>query len=80
MNKFSGDEFLKASEIGQYHYCSIAWLLQKQGYEPKSPAMKDGKRHHIILDEKITSLQEIEKLLSSLREGMTCITATNRRT
>ena len=42
-------EILSASEIGQYHYCSISWLLQKCGYKPKSPALKTGLKKHVEL-------------------------------
>jgi len=27
---------LKASEVGQFAYCSVAWHLERQGYKPES--------------------------------------------
>ena len=46
-------DVLSASEIGQYHYCSCAWHLQRCGYEPESPYLEIRKtdpcgigRHH----------------------------------
>ena len=39
-------EIIRASEIGQYHYCPVSWYLQKCGYEPKSPYLETGKKKH----------------------------------
>lgn len=39
-------KLLSASEIGQYHYCSISWYLHRQGYKPKSTSLKKGKKEH----------------------------------
>jgi len=40
MNK---TDVLSASEIGQYQYCSCAWILQRCGYEPESQrSMKEN--------------------------------------
>jgi hypothetical protein len=42
-------DVLSASEIGQYSYCSLAWFLQRCGYEPESPYLDLGKQDHIAL-------------------------------
>ena len=46
---FKDTDIISASEIGQYHYCSIAWYLQKCGYEPKSPMLDIGTKKHVEL-------------------------------
>ena len=46
---FRSTDIIRASEIGQYHYCSIAWYLQKCGYEPKSPMLDIGTKKHLEL-------------------------------
>ena len=46
---FRDTDVISASEIGQYHYCSIAWYLQKCGYEPKSPMLDIGTKKHLEL-------------------------------
>ena len=38
--------YITASEIGQYHYCSLSWYMKKCGYRPKSPSLQSGIRHH----------------------------------
>ena len=38
---------ISASEIGQYHFCPMAWYLQRCGYEPKSQSLELGKEKHI---------------------------------
>ena len=43
---FKDTDVINASEIGQYHYCSIAWYLQRCGYEPKSPMLDIGAKKH----------------------------------
>jgi hypothetical protein len=40
---------ISASEIGQYNYCSVAWFLQRCGYEPKSKSLDVGVKAHIEL-------------------------------
>ncbi|UCH71406.1 MAG: hypothetical protein JSW62_03135, partial [Thermoplasmatales archaeon] len=40
-------DIISASEIGQYHYCSVAWYLQKCGYEPESHSIDVGKKKHV---------------------------------
>ena len=50
---FKGTDVISASEIGQYHYCSMAWYLHKCGYEPISPFLDDGAKKHIELGKAI---------------------------
>lgn len=42
----SKSNIIKASEIGQYKFCSISWKLQKSGFKPNSPSLKKGKKIH----------------------------------
>jgi hypothetical protein len=51
------NDVLSASEIGQYHYCSIAWLLQRSGYEPESPFLEAGKQIHAALGDTMDGLE-----------------------
>jgi len=44
---------ISASEIGQYHFCSIAWYLQKCGYKPKSQSLELGLEQHKKIGETI---------------------------
>ena len=44
--KFTGRDIISASEIGQFHFCSISWFLQKCGYKPISPSLKTGLEKH----------------------------------
>ena len=39
-------DIINASEIGQYHYCSIAWYLQRSGFKPKSEFLDIGIKKH----------------------------------
>lgn len=39
-------KIIRASEIGQYHYCSISWYLQRCGYKPKSKNLEFGQEQH----------------------------------
>jgi hypothetical protein len=59
MNK---TDVLSASEIGQYQYCSCAWILQRCGYEPESPALNEGKRFHVTLGETLDGFQRKNRL------------------
>ncbi|HIG99560.1 MAG TPA: hypothetical protein HA258_03160 [Thermoplasmata archaeon] len=51
-------DVLSASEIGQYHYCSCAWMLQRCGYEPESPALVVGKQFHVALGDTIDGFEK----------------------
>jgi len=44
---FRRDDVISASEIGQYHFCPMAWHLQRCGYEPKSKSLEIGIEKHI---------------------------------
>ena len=46
LTHLKGSDIIRASEIGQYHYCSVAWYLQKCGYEPKSHYLDIGTKKH----------------------------------
>ncbi|MBN1861713.1 MAG: hypothetical protein JW840_09665 [Candidatus Thermoplasmatota archaeon] len=46
-------DVLSASEIGQYTYCSVAWFLQRCGYEAESLSLETGKQVHTDLGERI---------------------------
>ena len=54
---FKDTDVISASEIGQYHYCSIAWYLQKCGYKPKSPMLDIGIKKHLELGKVIDYTQ-----------------------
>ena len=42
-------KIISASEIGQYNYCTVAWFLQRCGYEPLSKSLDSGAKAHIEL-------------------------------
>ena len=46
MRSIKETDVISASEIGQYQYCSVAWYLQKCGYQPKSPKLEIGAKKH----------------------------------
>ena len=50
-------DVLSASEIGQYHYCSCAWMLHRCGCEPESPSLETGKQAHILLGDTIDGFE-----------------------
>lgn len=52
---------LKASEIGQFIYCPVAWHLQKQGYKVESPVLDKGLEEHFDLGGQIDIMTEEEK-------------------
>jgi len=52
------NKVLRASEIGQYMYCSIAWYLQRCGYQPDSPLLDVGKKIHVNLGNTIDDIQD----------------------
>jgi hypothetical protein len=61
-----GKNTISASEIGQYHYCSMSWYLQKCGYEPRSEMLEVGKQKHVELGRTIDNVQ------SSIRKSRLC--------
>jgi len=50
-------DVLNASEIGQYQFCSMAWYLQRQGYEPISPLLDVGTEKHMLLGKAVDQVQ-----------------------
>ena len=58
--RFKNTDILNASEIGQYHYCSIAWHLQKCGYEPQS----------LLLDEGTTKHEELGRIIDNTQKNI----------
>jgi CRISPR/Cas system-associated exonuclease Cas4 (RecB family) len=52
---------LKASEIGQFIYCPVAWHLQRQGYKMESPVLDRGLDDHIDFGERIDIVTAEEK-------------------
>ncbi len=61
MKEPSRKPILKASEIGQFIYCPVAWYLQRQGYKVESPALDRGLEKHVDLGEQIDTITEGEK-------------------
>jgi len=57
---FKGTDIISASEIGQYHYCSVGWYLQKCGYEPQSALLERGAQKHV----------ELGKILDHTQKGL----------
>ena len=63
-------KLISASEIAQYHYCSIAWKLNKLGYKPDSKSLKIGKNKHeqygriIDLNKKLNKKSNISFIIS----------------
>jgi len=46
-NRIGDKKVINASEIGQYLFCNISWMLQKQGFKPDSIYIKKGEDKHI---------------------------------
>jgi len=59
--KIKGRDILSASEIGQYHFCSVAWYLQRCGYEPQSALLEVGTKKHTELGNIVDSTQKYVK-------------------
>ena len=60
--KFSENDVISASEIGQYYFCSNAWFLQKCGFKPVSPQLDIGLKKHEALGKIINDTEkEIKK-------------------
>ena len=73
MKEQSRKPVLKASEIGQFTYCSVAWYLQRQGYKPESPLLDRGLEKHIDLGDKIDSVTEVERTSQRLFFAACCL-------
>jgi len=56
--KFNNSNTINSSEISQYKYCYIAWILQRRGYEPNTEKLEIGKKAHIEIGNKIDYTQK----------------------
>jgi len=63
---FKGTDIISASEIGQYHYCSMSWYLQKCGYKQRSEMLDIGTQKHVELGQTIDNIQ------SNIRKSRLC--------
>ena len=65
---FNKSDIISSSELSQFNYCSVAWYLQKIGYEPKSPKIDIGLNKHVkvgkIID-KTKRRTRINRILAS---------------
>jgi CRISPR/Cas system-associated exonuclease Cas4 (RecB family) len=72
-------DVIRASEIGQYCYCSQAWYLQKCGYRPESPQLEIGRQQHTRLGDTLDQVHVLKKrahhyaLIGGLLLGIACI-------
>jgi len=64
MEKIKSSDIINASDIGQYHYCSVAWYLQKKGYRPISKDLEKGFLEH----EKLGKI--IEKTNNDIKKSL----------
>ena len=51
-------KIIRASEIGQFHYCPTSWYLQRHGFKPDSPYLEYGKKRHEHLGNVIEKTQK----------------------
>ena len=69
-------KIINASEIGQYNYCSVAWFLQRCGYEPLSESLEVGSKAHVelgnILDYTRQSTEK-SRILSYIGYGLLAV-------
>ena len=63
---FRSSTVIRASEIGQYSYCSMSWYLQRCGFKPDSPMLDVGKKAHVDLGNTINSIQNELKISKHL--------------
>lgn len=66
MQKSTSDEILNASEIAQYHYCSIGWYLQRLGHKPDSIHLDEGINAHKELGERVATILQKEKVYKQI--------------
>jgi hypothetical protein len=52
---------IKASEIAQYTYCSVAWDLERKGVEQDGTRLNRGTELHVDVGMHIRELSELEK-------------------
>ncbi|MBN2066353.1 MAG: hypothetical protein JW771_06060 [Candidatus Thermoplasmatota archaeon] len=55
-------DVISASEIGQYHFCSVAWYLKKCGYDPQSPSLARGAQKHEALGAIVDHVEQSTKI------------------
>jgi len=67
-NRFNASRVLTASEIGQYHYCPVAWYLRRCGFEPESPALQEGIKYHKDVGESLESLPSQQHTSNTLKK------------
>jgi len=58
---------LHASEIGQYHFCSASWYLQRCGYRPDSNKLTVGLKKHVALGKTLISLDRQSRFVRFIR-------------
>ena len=52
---------INASDIGQFHFCSISWYLKKLGYKPQSDLIDQGTSKHKKLGNTIDNTKKYSK-------------------
>ncbi len=52
---------ISASEIGGYKYCAKSWHLRRQGHQPVSRKLQEGKEYHTHLGETVRKLNAVEE-------------------
>ena len=57
---------IKASEIGQYKFCSVAWFLQKRGYTPESPLILAGRKRHVEIGDGLKMVWRMKRIFRIL--------------
>ena len=58
---------IRASEIGQFYFCSASWYLQRCGFKPESPRLERGTQKHIALGGSLKRLEKLNKKVRFLR-------------
>lgn len=58
---------IRASEMGQYSFCSIAWYLQRCGITPESSSLQRGIKEHESLSIQLTEVKKYEIQVRLLR-------------
>lgn len=59
---------LYASEIGQFHFCSLSWYLQRLGYKPDSQHLSIGLKKHALLGKTLNRLEKKNRFVSAIRK------------
>ncbi|MBU0496469.1 MAG: hypothetical protein KKC68_07135 [Candidatus Thermoplasmatota archaeon] len=61
--KSSVSPVIRASEIGQYVFCSMAWQLSREGYVPDSPALERGAAAHRSLGVQLEGFDKVYRIV-----------------